>query len=59
MVPVEDRGRLRRLTQEYRQYIRTRAVLSKRHAQVLALVDELAQKRLEIWPPADKQTRSQ
>ena len=28
MVPVEDRARLRQLTQEYRQYIRGRAVLS-------------------------------
>jgi hypothetical protein len=52
MVPVEDRGRLRQLTQEYRQYVRGRAVLSKRHAQILALVDELAQQRLEVWPPA-------
>lgn len=58
VVPVEDRGRLRRLTQEYRQYIRGRAVLSKRHAQILALVDELAEKRLEVWPPAERQTRS-
>jgi hypothetical protein len=58
MVPVEDRGRLRRLTQEYRQYIRGRAVLGKRHAQILALVDELAEKRLEVWPPAERQTRS-
>jgi hypothetical protein len=53
-VPVEDRARLRRLTQEYRQYIRGRALLSKRHAQILALVDQLAQERLEVWPPAEK-----
>ena len=54
MVPVEDRARLRQLTQEYRQYIRARAILSKRHAQILALVDELAEQRLEVWPPAEK-----
>ena len=53
-VPVEDRGRLRQLTQEYRQYIRGRAVLSKRYAQILALVDQLAAQRLEVWPPAEK-----
>lgn len=51
-VPVEERGRLRQLTQEYRQYVRGRAVLVKRHAQILALVDQLAQLRLESWPPA-------
>ena len=54
MVPVEDRGRLRQLTQEYRQYIRARAALSKRHAQILALIDELAEQRLEVWPPKEK-----
>ncbi len=53
MVPVEDRARLRQLTQEYRQYIRGRAVLSKRHAQILALVDQLAEQRMEVWPPAE------
>jgi len=54
MVPVEERGRLRQLTQEYRQYVRGRAVLSKRHAQILALVDQLAEQRTEVWPPAEK-----
>jgi hypothetical protein len=53
-VPVEDRGRLRQLTGEYRQYIRGRALLSKRQAQILALVDQLAQERLEVWPAAEK-----
>jgi hypothetical protein len=54
-VPVEDRGRLRQLTQEYRQHIRARAVLSKRQAEILALVDQLAEARLEVWPPTEKQ----
>jgi hypothetical protein len=54
MVPVEDRAHLRQLTQEYRQYIRARAVLSKRHAQILALVDQLAEQRMEVWPPVKK-----
>jgi len=54
MVPVEERGRLRQLTQEDRQYVRGRAVLSKRHAQILALVDQLAEQRTEVWPPAEK-----
>ena len=53
-VPVEDRGRLRQLTREYRQYIRARAVLSKRQTQILALIDQLGQERLEVWPPAEK-----
>ena len=53
-VPVGERARLRQLTLEYRQYIRGRAVLSRRQAQMLALVDQLAQQRLEVWPPAQK-----
>ena len=55
-VPAQERARLRQLTLEYRQYIRGRAVLSKRQAQMLALVDQLAQQRLEIWPVAEKRT---
>ena len=53
-VPPQERARLRQLTLEYRQYIRGRAVLSKRQAQMLALLDQMAQQRLEVWPPADK-----
>jgi hypothetical protein len=55
MVPVEDRARLRQLTDEYRRYLRARAVLGKRHSQMLALVDQLAQERLELWPATQKQ----
>jgi hypothetical protein len=57
-VPAEERARLRQLTLEYRQYIRGRAVLRRRQAQLLALVDELAQERLEVWPPAEKRPAS-
>ena len=58
MVPVEDRARLRQLTQEYRQYIRARAVLGKRHQQLLALVDQLAENRLEVWPAVQRKPGS-
>jgi hypothetical protein len=50
MVPVAERARLRKLTDEYRRHIRARAVLGKRHQQLLALVDQLAENRLEVWP---------
>jgi hypothetical protein len=56
-VPDEARGWLRQLTAEYRRYQRARAVLVKRHQQMLALVDGLAELRLRPWPeklpPAD------
>ena len=55
MVPVEERARLRQLTDEYRRYLRARAVLGKRHTQILALVDQLAENRLELWPPVPKE----
>jgi hypothetical protein len=55
MVPVEERARLRQLTDEYRRYLRARAVLGKRHWQLLALVDQLAENRLELWPLARKE----
>ena len=51
MVPAQDRARLRQLTAEYRRFHRARAVLAKRHAQVLDLADQLAQLRLVPWPP--------
>ena len=41
---------LRQLTSEYRRYQRARAVLVKRHHQLLALVDSLAELRLRAWP---------
>lgn len=50
VVPAQERARLRRLTWEYRRYHRARALLAKRHAQILALVDQLAQRRMVLWP---------
>ncbi len=51
MVPAQARARLRQLTREYRRYHRARALLVKRHGQILALADQLAQRRLIRWPP--------
>ena len=50
MVPVEERARLRQLTEEYRRYQRSRAVLIKRHLKLLEWVDQMAEKRLFNWP---------
>lgn len=49
-VPDAQRACLRQLTAEYRRYQRARAVLVKRHQQMLALVDGLAQLRWRPWP---------
>ena len=50
MVPAQERARLRQLTWEYRRYHRARALLAKRHGQLLALADQLAQGRMVCWP---------
>lgn len=49
-VPAEQRARLRVLTSEYRRYQRARAVLVKRHLQLLQFADLIAEKRLLPWP---------
>lgn len=49
-VPAAERARLRQLTGEYRRYQRARAVLVKRHQQILTLVDGLAEIRMTLWP---------
>lgn len=49
-VPAEQRGRLRELTSEYRRYQRARALLVRRHLQLLKLADLIAEKRLRPWP---------
>jgi hypothetical protein len=49
-VPQEQRAQVRKWAAEYRRYHRARAVLAKRHARVLALVDQMAQQRLLVWP---------
>jgi len=50
-VPPEQRGRLRPLAREYRRWQRTRALWVKQSARLLALIDELADQRLQRWPP--------
>lgn len=49
-VPKDQRAGLRRLTQEYRRYQRARAVLVKRPAKLLQLVDRIAELRMIAWP---------
>lgn len=50
-VPTDQRGGLRPLAREYRRWQRTRAVLVKQFARLLALIDHLADQRLRRWPP--------
>jgi hypothetical protein len=50
-VPADQRGALRPLTREYRRWQRTRALLVKQSARLLALIDQLAEGRLQRWPP--------
>ena len=50
-VPADQRGGLRPLTREYRRWQRTRALLVKQFARLLAFIDQLAELRLERWPP--------
>ena len=49
-VPKDQRARVRQWAAEYRRYQRARAVLTKRHMKLLALVDQMAQQRLLTWP---------
>ena len=49
-VPKDQRARLRQQAAEYRRYQRARAVLTKRHLNLLDLVDRMAQQRLLVWP---------
>lgn len=49
-VPKDHRARVRQWAAEYRRYQRARAVLIKRHVKLLALVDQMAQERLLVWP---------
>ncbi len=50
-VPPDQRGRLRPLTQEYRRWQLARARLVKQSAALLAAIDQLAEGRLQPWPP--------
>jgi hypothetical protein len=49
-IPKDQRAQIRKWAAEYRRYQRARAVLTKRHRQLLSLVDQLAQQRLLTWP---------
>ncbi len=49
-VPKEQRAQVRKRAAEYRRYQRARALLAKRHARLLALVDQMADQRLLVWP---------
>jgi hypothetical protein len=50
-VPKAVRADLRRWAAEYRRYQRARALFVKRHGEILALADQIAEKRLLVWPP--------
>ena len=50
-VAADQRGPLRPLTREYRRWQLARARLVKQFAHLLALVDQLAEPRLQTWPP--------
>ena len=49
-VPKEQRAHVRQWAAEYRRYQRARAVLARRHVGLLALVDQMAEQRLLVWP---------
>ena len=50
MVPKEQRAQVRKWAAEYRRYQRARAVLARRQVGLLALVDQMAEQRLLVWP---------
>lgn len=49
-VAKEERALIRQQTAEYRRYQRARALLVKRQAGLLKLIDEMAEHRLRVWP---------
>src|SRR6266481_3273582 len=49
-VPKDQRAQVRQWAAEYRRYQRARALLTKRHMKLLALVDQMAEQRLLTWP---------
>jgi len=49
-VPGDQRGRLRLLTREYRRWQLARARLVKQSATLVALIDQMAERRLQPWP---------
>jgi len=49
-VPKEQRAQVGKWAAEYRRYQRARAILARRQAGLLALVDQMAEQRLLVWP---------
>jgi len=49
-VPKEQRAKVRRWALEYRRYQRARAALAQAAPKLLALVDQMAEERLVVWP---------
>jgi hypothetical protein len=49
-VPEKERAKVRRLTHAYRDWQRTRAALVKLTAELIRRLDELAEKRCQLWP---------
>ena len=47
---VPQRTHVRKWAADYRRYQRARAVLARRQARLLALVDQMAEQRLLVWP---------
>jgi hypothetical protein len=52
-IHAEQRGRLRLLTREYRRWQLARARLVKQSTEMVALIDQLADLRLQRWPAQD------
>lgn len=52
-VRADQRPALRPLAREYRRWQAARARLVKQSAQLVALIDQLADQRLQKWPPPD------
>jgi hypothetical protein len=49
-ISKDQRAQVRKWAAEYRRYQRARAVLVKRQLHLLALVDQMAERRLLTWP---------
>lgn len=58
-VATDERARIRKAAAEYRRYQRARALLVKRHAQLVALADEIAEHRLQVWPEKTEKKKDQ
>jgi hypothetical protein len=52
--PPEQRAEVRLGAREYRHWQRARARWVKQSAELVALIDQMAEERLRRWPPASK-----